>query len=295
MKLQIAIAIATTLAMMIPSVSVGVFALDSEFDIKLTDFYENNNYKFCMTEEGSLPTPSDCVDRTGRELAAGVIPYFIAVGAQPNLSLVFSVEDTTNQTIIYRHQDDMPDNPEQLLFSMMGAEPGTTQYATEEVQTETETRTQTVETEEDTTDEVSSEDETDEDPTEDETDEVPMEDEGDEVVDEVPSVPGPSSTSEWMNACGTVQQFLYHSCDAYVNSDGTLTSEGERAVVCIRNGVVLAAGGTIGGVPPSMVTDILGGLAEMTGCGGIVDMQEVKQVVSLGGLTDLSQLTKFLP
>jgi hypothetical protein len=66
-------------------------------------------------------------------------------------------------------------------------------------------------------------------------------------------------------------------------------------VVCIRNGAVLAVGGTVGGVPPGMVTDILSGLAEMTGCGGIVDMQEVKQVVSLGGLTDLSQLTKFLP
>ena len=66
-------------------------------------------------------------------------------------------------------------------------------------------------------------------------------------------------------------------------------------MICIRNGAVLATGGMVGGVPPSVAADILGGLAEMTGCGGIVDMQEVKQVVSLGGLTDISSLSKFLP
>ncbi len=116
-------------------------------------------------------------------------------------------------------------------------------------------------------------------------------------VDEVPTVPDTARNNwmDWMNACSTVQQFLYQSCDTYVSPDGILTSEGERAVVCIRNGAVLALGGTIGGVPPSIAADILDGLAEMTGCGGIVDMQEVKRVVSLGGLTDLSGLTRFLP
>ena len=114
-------------------------------------------------------------------------------------------------------------------------------------------------------------------------------------VDEVPTMPDTSPTNDWMNACSTIQQFLYQSCDAYVNSDGTLTDEGDSAVVCIRNGAVLAGGGVIGGVPPSIAADILGGLAEMTGCGGIVDMEKVKQMVSLGGLTDLSSLSKFLP
>jgi hypothetical protein len=114
-------------------------------------------------------------------------------------------------------------------------------------------------------------------------------------VDEVPTMPDTSPTNDWMNACSTIQQFLYQSCDAYVNSDGTLTDEGDRALVCIRNGAVLGGGGMIGGVPPSIAADILGGLAEMTGCGGIVDMQELKQMVSLGRLTDLSALSRFLP
>jgi hypothetical protein len=124
-----------------------------------------------------------------------------------------------------------------------------------------------------------------------------IDDDGNDVcdVDEGPSTPDTSSTNDWMNACSTVQEFLYQSCDSYVNSDGTLTSEGEKAVICIRNGAVLAVGGTVGGVPPSIAADILGGLAEITGCGGIVDMDEVKRMVSFGGLTDLGGLTRFLP
>jgi hypothetical protein len=33
------------------------YAVDSQFDVYLTDFYEDNNYKACLTEEGILPTP----------------------------------------------------------------------------------------------------------------------------------------------------------------------------------------------------------------------------------------------
>jgi hypothetical protein len=142
----------------------------------------------------------------------------------------------------------------------------------------------------------------------DETDEVPSEDEEVET-DEVPRSGSGAFESDqmgvqseeispafdWMNACSTIQQFLYQPCNAYVNFDGTLTDEGGKAVICIRNGAVLATGGMVGGVPPSVAADILGGLAEMNGCGGIVDMQEVKQIVSLGGLTDISSLSKFLP
>jgi hypothetical protein len=135
----------------------------------------------------------------------------------------------------------------------------------------------------------------------DEVDEEPAVGEGNDkpneggLEDEVPTMPDTSPRNDWMNACSTIQQFLYQSCDAYVNSDGTLTDEGDRAVVCIRNGAVLGGGGMIGGIPPSIAAEILGGLAEMTGCGGIVDMQEVKQMVSLGRLTDLSALSRFLP
>jgi len=114
-------------------------------------------------------------------------------------------------------------------------------------------------------------------------------------VNEVPTMPDTSPTSRWMKACSTIQQFLYQSCDEYVNSDGTLTDEGGRAVDCIIDGAAIAEPGLGFGLPPGLVADILDKLAEMSGCSGVVYMDEVKQVVSLGGLTDLSQLRKFLP
>ena len=38
-------------------------------------------------------------------------------------------------------------------------------------------------------------------------------------------------------------------CSAYVNSDETLSTEGERAFGCIRNGVLMAGGAMTLGVP----------------------------------------------
>jgi hypothetical protein len=94
--------------MLVPqSPATPAFAVDFEFDVKITDFYLDNNYKVCLAEEGFLPTPGDCIDHTGRELAAGDIPYFIAQGSEVGISMAISVEDTTNKTIIYRHLDDM--------------------------------------------------------------------------------------------------------------------------------------------------------------------------------------------
>jgi hypothetical protein len=43
----------------------------------------------------------------------------------------------------------------------------------------------------------------------------------------------------WMPICTFFQLALYPSCNLLVNSDGTLTDEGDRAFVCIRNGAAL--------------------------------------------------------
>jgi hypothetical protein len=45
-----------------------------------------------------------------------------------------------------------------------------------------------------------------------------------------------------MRICTTLQWALYSSCDSLVNYDGTLTDEGDRALTCIKNGALLAAG-----------------------------------------------------
>ena len=41
---------------------------------------------------------------------------------------------------------------------------------------------------------------------------------------------------DWMKKCLLVQPALYKSCNEYVDDNGVLTTEGERAVVCIRDG-----------------------------------------------------------
>jgi hypothetical protein len=52
----------------------------------------------------------------------------------------------------------------------------------------------------------------------------------------------------------------------------TLTTEGERAVGCIRNGIALAGGRTLLlSLPLPLVVATLQILEEPTGCGGIVE------------------------
>ena len=48
--------------------------------------------------------------------------------------------------------------------------------------------------------------------------------------------------TDWTNMCNTVQVALYSSCDELVNNDGSLTSQGQHALGCIRNGALLATG-----------------------------------------------------
>jgi len=92
-----------------------------------------------------------------------------------------------------------------------------------------------------------------------------------------------------MGICNKVQLALYQSCDTLVNSsDGTLTSEGERAFGCIRNGALLALGALGLGVSPGIIIGGLGLLAALTGCNGIVKMDQ------LSNIGDLSSLSKTL-
>jgi hypothetical protein len=50
---------------------------------------------------------------------------------------------------------------------------------------------------------------------------------------------------DWITVCNTLEDALVSSCNILVNSNNTLNAEGERAVGCIRNGIVLAGGGTL--------------------------------------------------
>lgn len=77
---------------------------------------------------------------------------------------------------------------------------------------------------------------------------------------------------DWIKTCNDLQTALVSSCDAQVNPDNTLTSEGERALGCIRKGILLAGGGSIrAALPLPLIIAALQILEEPTGCGGIVE------------------------
>ena len=99
-----------------------------------------------------------------------------------------------------------------------------------------------------------------------------------------------------MQTCA-FQPALYPCCDTHVNSDGTLTPEGQHAVDCIKNGALLAGGAMAAGsaygvpVPPSLIAKRLSILGAPTGCGGIVKMDQINNVANAaGGLGALSHL-----
>lgn len=99
----------------------------------------------------------------------------------------------------------------------------------------------------------------------------------------------PSSSQQggmdWIKTCNDLQAALVSSCDVLVNPDNTLTTEGERAVGCIRNGIALAGGGTfLLSLPLPLVVGALQILEEPTGCGGIVEWGLIGDV---GGLKEI--------
>jgi hypothetical protein len=117
------------------------------------------------------------------------------------------------------------------------------------------------------------------------------EDSNDSIEDEEPS-PSISSRpatggTDWTNICSTVQVALYSSCSELVDDDRSLTSEGERALRCIRNGALLGGGAVMFGAPPGLVTRGLDILAAPTGCNGIVKMDMLNTIGGLGSILNL--------
>lgn len=93
---------------------------------------------------------------------------------------------------------------------------------------------------------------------------------------------------DWIAVCNNLQVALISSCDVLVNSDTTLTSEGQRAVDCIRNGILLAGGGTfLANLPLPLVITALKALEEPTSCGGIVNWGLIGNVGDLQGIISL--------
>lgn len=91
----------------------------------------------------------------------------------------------------------------------------------------------------------------------------------------------------WTTLCGASQSYLLESCSSLINTDGSLTSAGDKAVGCITNGAIITAAASQFNLPLDTIKGILGGLAEPTGCSGIANMDQIQTS------PDLQRLVKF--
>lgn len=80
----------------------------------------------------------------------------------------------------------------------------------------------------------------------------------------------------WNVICQKGSQYLLESCATLLNPDGSLTAQGDTAVGCIRNGFAAAILGTKLGLSFDQIKSALGFAAGASGCGGIVDLNQIQ-------------------
>lgn len=107
-------------------------------------------------------------------------------------------------------------------------------------------------------------------------------------IPQFPQPPPMQSGFDWSKICNDLQVALVSSCEVLVNPDNTLTSEGDRAVGCIRNGIALAGGGALLlSLPLPLIISSLQALEQPTGCGGIVEWGAIGSIPDLEGIINL--------
>jgi hypothetical protein len=96
-----------------------------------------------------------------------------------------------------------------------------------------------------------------------------------------------SSGIDWRILCNNISQMniLFQSCDNLVSQNGTLTSAGETAMGCIKNGLSLGLEALHHGVPLSSVIFGLNLLTQPTGCGGEINMNAIESANQFQFLT----------
>ena len=97
---------------------------------------------------------------------------------------------------------------------------------------------------------------------------------------------------DWAILCNDISQMgiLFQSCIDLVNQNGTLTSAGDTAMACIKNGLSLGLEALHHGVPLGRVIFGLGLLAQPTGCGSVVNMNAVESANQFQFLTQAFSL-----
>jgi hypothetical protein len=95
----------------------------------------------------------------------------------------------------------------------------------------------------------------------------------------------------WSKICVSGQQYLQQDCSQLIDqSTGGLTADGDKAVGCIRNGVLIAALAEKHGISAPTV---LGLAAPIFGCGGIADLNQMQSSSYVQSL--LSLVEPYVP
>jgi signal peptidase I len=92
--------------------------------------------------------------------------------------------------------------------------------------------------------------------------------------------------TNWKELCTKVSFALTSSCDTLVNPDNTLTSQGIHVRDCIQGGALLAGAALLLGTPPTTIVSVLPTVAQLGGCGDVVDFSKL----SLGQLQGLGSI-----
>jgi hypothetical protein len=97
---------------------------------------------------------------------------------------------------------------------------------------------------------------------------------------------GSNTGTNWMDLCTKISFALTSSCDTLVNPDNTLTSQGMHVRDCIQGGALLAGAALLLGTPPTTIVSVLPTVAQLGGCGDVVDFSKL----SLGQLQGLGSI-----
>jgi hypothetical protein len=109
---------------------------------------------------------------------------------------------------------------------------------------------------------------------------------GSGITTVTPSTGGGNTGTNWMDLCTKISFALTSSCDTLVNPDNTLTSQGMHVRDCIQGGTLLAGAALLLGTPPTTIVSVLPTVAQLGGCGDVVDFSKLNlgQLQGLGSI-----------
>ena len=101
---------------------------------------------------------------------------------------------------------------------------------------------------------------------------------------------------DFNSICNMLQAGLYDSCSQLVNPDGNLTAAGNTTIKCIITSAMLNVGATVLQIQPSFINNTLTNFSDPTGCGGLVKIDQLNNLLTATGNTKgiVNQLIRLI-